>query len=127
MITNTLISSTGSPVRVFSSTTTGAASSGSNEQPSAITTMIMCNINTPNITDETDGEISVNIHLVKPTQTADTSNLIVSQLIVPAGETVFFSDERIILEGSTVYGADSVYVEVDVANKLVFTVSSLPV
>jgi hypothetical protein len=112
---------------VFSSTTTGAASSGSNEQPTAITTMILCNTDTPNPADETDNAITVNIHLVKPTQGANSTNLIVSQLIVPAGETVFFSDERIILDGSAIYGADSVFVEVDVSNKLVFTVSSLPV
>jgi hypothetical protein len=65
----------------------------------------LCNIGTPTLTDETVEAVTVNIHLVKASSTASARNLIVSNLTVPAGETVFFSDERIILDGS-----DSVWV-----------------
>jgi len=41
---------------------------------------------------------------------------------VPAGETVFFSDEKIILDGG-----DEVHVKADDANLVTVTVSSLPV
>jgi hypothetical protein len=41
---------------------------------------------------------------------------------VPAGETVFFNDERIILDS-----CDEIYVGTSAANLLAVTVSSLPV
>jgi hypothetical protein len=88
---------------VFTATDTGLT--GGAAQPTAITTIALCNIGTPTLTDETVEAVAVNIHLVKASSTASARNLIVSNLTVPAGETVFFSDERIILDGS-----DSVWV-----------------
>jgi hypothetical protein len=88
---------------VFTATDTGL--SGGATQPTAITTIALCNIGTPVLTDETVEAVTVNIHLVKAASSASARNLIVSNLTVPAGETVFFSDERIILDGS-----DSVWV-----------------
>jgi hypothetical protein len=88
---------------VFTATDTGLT--GGAAQPTAITTIALCNIGTPTLTDETVEAVTVNIHLVKASSTASARNLIVSNLTVPAGETVFFSDERIILDGS-----DSVWV-----------------
>jgi hypothetical protein len=88
---------------VFTATDTGL--SGGAAQPTAITTIALCNIGTPVLTDETVEAVTVNIHLVKAASSASARNLIVSNLTVPAGETVFFSDERIILDGS-----DSVWV-----------------
>jgi hypothetical protein len=88
---------------VFTATDTGLT--GGAAQSTAITTIALCNIGTPTLTDETIEEVTVNIHLVKAGTTASARNLIVSNLTVPASETVFFSDERIILDGS-----DSVWV-----------------
>jgi hypothetical protein len=88
---------------VFTATDTGL--SGGAAQSTAITTIALCNIGTPVLTDETVEAVTVNIHLVKAASSASARNLIVSNLTVPAGETVFFSDERIILDGS-----DSVWI-----------------
>lgn len=105
MITNTPITSgtITAPNRVFASTTTGLVSGTG--QTSAVTSLILCNLGTPNLTDETIESATVNIHLVKASASATPTNLIVSNLTVPAGETVFFSDERIILDEN-----DSIYV-----------------
>lgn len=89
--------------RVYKSTTTGAV--GGTSQVSAITTIILCNTGTPDLTDETVNSVSVNIHLAKAGVGPKTSNLVVSNLTVPAGETVFFSEERLILDGN-----DEIYI-----------------
>jgi hypothetical protein len=106
-------------------------SSGSN----AITTIALCNTGTPNLADETVNSVDVNIYLVSPggtyadNRSINVGSLIVSKLTVPAGETVFLSEERIVL-------ADSDYVAVGyspstgaatVGNLLTVTVSTLPV
>jgi hypothetical protein len=88
---------------VFTATDTGLF--GGAAQPTAITTIALCNIGIPALTDETVEAVTVNIHLVKASSTASARNLIVSNLTIPAGETVFFSDERIILDGG-----DSVWI-----------------
>jgi hypothetical protein len=105
MITSTPITSSTItiPSRVFTATDTGL--SGGATQPTAITTIALCNIGIPTLTDETVEAVTVNIHLVKASAGASARNLIVSNLTIPAGETVFFSDERIILDGS-----DSVWI-----------------
>lgn len=111
------------PELVFTASTTGAQVGGSVlPQMSAITTIILCNIKTPNISDETDEAALVNIHLVKAGQSYQDSNRIVSRLPIPAGETVFFNDERIILDGG-----DSIWVGADNLDAVAVTVSSLPV
>jgi hypothetical protein len=124
MITSTLITGTlAVPQKVFTASSTGAPIGGSVlPQMSAVTTIILCNIETPNITDETAGAALVNIHLVKSGQSYQNSNRIVSRLPIPAGETVFFNDERIILDGG-----DEIWVGADEASRIAVTVSSLPV
>lgn len=111
---------------VFYSTTTGL--SGGTGQTSAVTTIALCNTAEGDTTlvDETVDQVIVSIYLVKHGQTAVPANRIVSNLIVPAGETVFFNDERLILDGS---GAqmDSIWVGCDSSGKLAVTVSTLPV
>jgi hypothetical protein len=99
MITSTPITSSTItiPERVFTATDTGLL--GGAAQPTAITTIALCNIGTPALTDETVEAVTVNIHLVKASAGYSARNLIVSNLTIPAGETVFFSDERIILDG----------------------------
>jgi hypothetical protein len=76
---------------------------------SAITTMIFCNTLTPNSSSEADNSILVNVYIVKsgavaPYDQGNAGALIVSKLLVPAGESVIFSDERIILgTGDKIY------------------------
>ncbi len=125
MINSTLVTSTSVtvPVKVFTSSSTGAAIGGAvTAQDRAITTMILCNTGTPNLTDETINTVSVNVYLVKSGSSYGSNNLIVSNLIVPAGETVFFSDEKIILDGG-----DEVWIGTSVGSLLSVTVSTLPV
>jgi hypothetical protein len=105
MITSTIIT-TGDitvPTRAFTATDTGL--SGGTGQQTAITTIALCNIENPDLTNETINSCDVNIHFVKNGSSATRNNLVVSKLTVPAGETVFFSDERIILDSN-----DSVWI-----------------
>jgi len=111
------------PVKVFTSSTTGGPIAGAvTGQVNAITTMVLCNTGTPDPTDETVNSVTVNINIVKSGKSYDASNLIVSNLVIPAGETVFFSDEKIILDSG-----DSIWVGTDTAALLSVTVSALPV
>ena len=128
MITNTLVTSTsttvpGSPVFV-SSTTGGAIGGGVLGQVNAVTTIALCNIATPNLTDETENQVIANIYFAKQGDGNQTKNLVVSNLIIPAGETVFFSEERIVLDPG-----DEIYVGTTRSGtgQLAVTVSTLPV
>ena len=122
MITSTLSTSTSPtvPVRVFKSTTTGAV--GGTAQVSAVTTIMLCNTASVTLTDETVNSVTANIYLVKSGGSYSATNMVVNSLIVPAGETVFFSEERIVLDGN-----DEIWVGTSAANVLSVTVSSLPV
>jgi hypothetical protein len=125
MIYSTLSSSTSTtvPVKVFTSSTTGAPIGGAVVgQTNAITTISLCNVLAPNATDETINSVNVNIYFVKNGASYGTSNLVVSSLAVPAGETVFFSEERFVLDSG-----DEVWVGTSAASALAITVSSLPV
>lgn len=125
MITSTLVTSTSTtvPSKVFTSTTTGAPVGGAVVgQTNAITTMILCNTAAPSASDETTNAVSVNIYLVKSGQSYGSNNLVVSSLTVPAGETVFFSEERIVLDSG-----DEVWIGTSTGSVLAVTVSTLPV
>jgi hypothetical protein len=125
MITSTLVASSTItvPVKVFTATTTGASvGAGVTGQTTAITTLILCNTGAVTLTDETTNAVNVNIYLVKSGASYGTSNLVVANLTVPAGETVFFSEERIVLDA-----ADEVWVGTSATGLLAVTVSSLPV
>lgn len=128
MIKSTLLTSTSvtSPQKVYTSTINGnPAGTSSDKIATAITTMILCNVGAPNITDESINSVTVNIYLVVDGSTPDTangSNLIVSNLTVPAGETVFFSDEKIVLSGG-----DEIHIGTSSANLIAATVSAIPV
>ena len=111
------------PSLVFSSTQNGRPTNrGGVSQANAITTIALCNTAAVTLTDETANAVNVNIYLVKSGQSYDPANLIVSNLTVPAGETVFLSEERIVLEGG-----DMVYVGTSAASLLAVTISTLPV
>jgi hypothetical protein len=115
--------SVSSPKVVFTSTDTGAPTNrGGVAQENAITTIALCNTGEPTLTDETDNSVTVNVYLVKSGASATAANLIVSNLIIPAGETVFFSEERLVLSGG-----DSLQVGTSAASLLAVTVSTLPV
>jgi hypothetical protein len=108
-------------------------SSGNN----AVTCIAICNTGTVSLTDETVNSVDVNVYIVSPsgggsntaTGVGETGALIVKQLIIPAGETVFFNDEKFVLAntdyiavGYQMTGAAS-----PVNDLLTVTVSTLPV
>jgi hypothetical protein len=120
MITSTLVNSSSVtvPVKVFKSTNTGAT--GGTPITSAVTTIMLCNTSAITITDETVNSVNVNVYLVKAGGSYATSNMVVNTLIVPAGETVFFSEERIVLDPN-----DEIWVGTSTADAIAVTVSSL--
>ncbi len=113
---------------MFTSTSTGAPVGGAVvAQDNAITNIIVCNTGTPNLTDETVNSCTLTLNLVVAGGVSSDTNTVVKNLIVPAGETVFFSDERIVLKGSSTYGNDQIRATASVGNLLSITVSALPV
>lgn len=66
----------------------------------AITVMIFCNTATPNASDETVNAVSLELHVVTGGQSVSESNCIVKNLNIPAGETVFFDTERLVLDAT---------------------------
>jgi len=125
MIYSTLLTTTG-PTIVYASTTTGDTAVGDPPVPplsvNAITTIAFCNVGAPDLADETVNSANIDIQLVPYNIAAATKHYVVKSLTVPAGETVFFSDERIILNGG-----DKVVVTASAANLIAVTVSSMPV
>jgi len=112
------------PKLVFTSTTTGApfnppAVTG---QVNAVTTIVLCNTGTPNLTNETVNSVSLNLYIVSAGESAVPANMVISNLIVPAGETVFLSEERIVLNPN-----DQIWVSTSLPGLLAVTVSTLPV
>lgn len=77
-----------------------------------IATIIFCNTSVADPYNEDNNVAYLDLHLVKdgagyngPAGTPDMTNMIVNALAVPAGETVFFDTERIVLErGDQVVG-----------------------
>ena len=122
--TNTIsLIDTGAARLVFTSTNNGfPVSRGGVEQTNAVTTVALCNTGTPNLSDETVNSVTVDIYVVKKGKTPVAGNKVVSSLIVPAGETVFFSEERMVLDGG-----DMIYVQASASSLLAVSVSTLPV
>jgi hypothetical protein len=112
MITSTYLTTSGDTL-VYQS-------SGTN----AVTTIIICNTGTPNLTDETinSASITINITSIAPNNISNAANIIVKNLIVPAGETVFFAEERMVLDNG-----NQVRVTASQPNLISVTVSTLPV
>jgi hypothetical protein len=122
MIYSTRLTTTGDTL-VYTSSTTGAAIGGGvTGQTNAVTSIIICNTGTPNLTDETVNSSNLTLNLVLSGGVSSDTNTIVKNLIVPAGETVFFSDERIVLNPG-----DQIRATASSSNLLSVTVSSLPV
>lgn len=94
---------------------------------SAITTMIFCNVAEPDdstlLVDDQTNAAYIDVFLVKSGETADPIvNAIIRNLNIPAGETLFFDTERIVLGAG-----DSVQARAGSNYKIVATVSVLPV
>lgn len=122
MITSQQLTTT-SITKVFTASTTGAAVGGGvTAQNRAVTNIILCNTGAVTINNEALNRTEVDVYLVKSGNTPVVGNQIIANLAVPAGETVFFSDEKIILDGG-----DEIHVKADDANLITVTVSSLPV
>ena len=106
-------------------------SSGNN----AVTCIAICNTGTVSLTDETSESVDINIYIVSPSgggdniNTTGSNSLIVKQLTVPAGETIFFNDEKFVLANndSIRVGYQMSNAASPVANLLNVTVSTLPV
>jgi hypothetical protein len=88
----------------------------------AITTMIVCNTGNIDLEDELVNQASLTIYAIPLGQAAGDITTIVKNLIIPAGETVFFSDEKIILSTGDLIEAVST-----VGNLITITVSTLTV
>ena len=63
----------------------------------AVTTLIFCNLNTPNPLDEALGRQYIDVHLIESGQSAANINKIINQLPIEAGDTFSFSTERVVL------------------------------
>lgn len=122
---------TSSETTVFTSSTSGGPVGGAvTATNTAITNIIVCNTGTPSLTNENTDEATITIYLCNKDVglTGTDTNTIVKNLTVPAGETVFFSDERIVLSGDTALGtADIIRATASVGNLLSVTVSALVV
>jgi hypothetical protein len=106
----------------ISSTTGGPIAGGVTGRTNAVTTIALCNTAAPDPANETTNAVTVNIYIVRSGKSYGSGNKIVSSLNIPAGETVFFSEERIVLENG-----DSIVVEPSVNNVVSVTVSALAV
>ena len=96
---------------------------------SAVTTMIFCNIADQDdstvalTTGAAGGDTTIDVYLVKAGATANpTVNMIMKNVRLPASETLFFDTERIVLGAG-----DSIQARTSEENKVIATVSVLPV
>jgi len=64
----------------------------------AITTIMVCNTWTPNPADEYDGITNFDMHFVPNGQAKGNRNMVIRNLILPAGETFTFDSEKVILD-----------------------------
>ena len=111
------------PVKVFTSSTTGGPIAGGVVgRENAVTTIALCNTLAPDAADETTNSVTVNIYVVRSGLSYGAGNLVVSSLVVPAGETVFFSEERMVLASG-----DQIWIGTSAAARLAATVSVLAV
>lgn len=114
-------------------TTTGETEIYTSSGTNAIVTIAICNTGTPTAGDESVNLCYLDLFAVPSGDGADvsgklgapatyTGNQIVSQLAIPAGETIFFSDEKIVLDNG-----DKIVAVADASNLLSITVSTLQV
>jgi hypothetical protein len=102
--------------------TTGLTTVFASPRNTAVTTIIACNTGAPDPSDEEINACELTLHIVPNGQVAGDSTTIVKSLRIPAGETVFFSDEKVVLGQGDVISA-----QVNSGNLLTITISTLPV
>lgn len=130
LINVSTIDAPGESGRVFTSTSNGApiGVSGASGQTRAVTTIVLCNVLTPNPADESENSCNINIYIVPANPAAGfgtgigNATLLVSNLPIPAGETIFFAEERLVLESG-----DAIFVGTTLPDAVCATVSSLQV
>jgi hypothetical protein len=105
-------------VAIGTGNTTLYTSSGNN----AVTTIMICNTATYDPLNPTAGLTYLDLHFVASTDGISSTNLVVNQLPVPAGETVTFDTEKIILANN-----DRVVASSASPANLVATISTLEV
>lgn len=88
----------------------------------AITTVIVCNSSTYVPATPTLNQSLLYLYAVPNGGTADASTIIVNGLPIPAGETVTFDQEKMVLATG-----DRLYAKTDSLSNLVATVSTLAV
>lgn len=89
---------------ISAANTTLYTSSGNN----AITTLIVSNVNAYNPATPTVGQSNLNLFIVPGGGTPNFSNMIVSALPLPAGETFTFDNEKIVMSnGDTLIATSS--------------------
>jgi hypothetical protein len=88
----------------------------------AVTTIMICNTATYDPLNPTVGLTYLDLHFVASTDGISSTNLVVNQLPVPAGETVTFDTEKIILANG-----DRVVASSASPANLVATISTLEV
>lgn len=103
---------------IGSTDTTIYTSSGNN----AITTIIVCNTSAFNPSSPAANTSLLYMYAVPSGGTAGLANIIVNGLPVPAGETVSFDQEKMVLANG-----DFIVAKTDSASNLVATVSTLAV
>jgi hypothetical protein len=70
----------------------------------AVTTLIFCNLNTPDPADISIGRQYIDVHVVESASLPTNTNKIINQLPIDAGDTFSFSTERIVLgQGDRIY------------------------
>lgn len=104
--------------QILTTDTTIYTSSGNN----AITTVIVCNTATFDAGNPTVGQTNLYLHAVPYGGSVSSVNLIVNGLPIPAGETVSFDQEKMVLSDGDTLVASS-----DSPANLVATVSTLAV
>lgn len=90
----------------------------------AITTLIVSNVNTYSAATPTVGQSNLNLFIVPGGGTPNFSNLIVSALPLPAGETFTFDNEKIIMSNGDSLVATSSAPTGIAANAVSLTVTS---
>lgn len=105
---------------IYHSTDNGLANG--DIQDSAITCIALCNTGAPDATNENTNSANVNVFI----NGTGAANQLVSQLTIPAGETVFLSEERLVL-GSQSGTPDNIQVQASVSNLITVTLSVLKV
>jgi hypothetical protein len=100
------------------SPTTIYTSSGSN----AVTCIWICNTATYDPNNPTTGLTYLDVHFVKSGDGVSNTNLVANQLPVPAGESVTFDTEKMILDTG-----DTVVLYSPSPYNLVATISTIPV